>query len=115
MINSEVFLANAKDLQPGSGAVQHEVQKGGALLEDMRLLVRSWEDGPVEPQREKGIVTNVLGKATRARAADVYRRIFLPRFVNGPLPSAWKLARALENELPAFPPAPRLLLDHRES
>jgi hypothetical protein len=74
------------------------LQKGGALLEDMRLLVRSWEDGPIEPQREKGIVTNVLGKATRARAADVYKRIFLPRFVNGPLPSAWKFARALEDQ-----------------
>lgn len=74
------------------------LQKGGALLEDMRVLVRSWQDGPTEAQRGKGISTNLLGKATRARAADVYRRIYLPRFVHGPIPSAWRFARALEDQ-----------------
>lgn len=77
------------------------LQKGGALLGDMRLLVRSWEDGPVDHQREQGILTNVLGKATRARAADVYRRTFLPRFVHGPMANAWRFVRPLEdNESP---------------
>jgi hypothetical protein len=63
----------------------------------MRLLVRSWEEGPIDTQRERGILTNVLGKATRARAADVYRRTFLPRFIQGPIPNAWRLVRPLED------------------
>jgi hypothetical protein len=29
--------------------------------------------------------------------ADVYRRIFLPRFIQGPIPNAWKLVRPLED------------------
>lgn len=74
------------------------LQKGGALLEDMRQLVRAWTDEPVEQQREIGIRSNILNKQTRKRLADVYRRAFLPRFVNGPIPNAWKLVRPLEDE-----------------
>lgn len=73
------------------------LQKGGALLEDMRELVRTWQDGPLEDQRQAGIRSNVLNKATRTRLADIYRRAFLPRFVHGPIPGAWKLVRPLED------------------
>src|ERR1035437_7228716 len=62
------------------------LQKGGALLDDMRQLVRSWSDAPEAAQRESGVRSNILNKGTRTRLADVYRRAFLPRFVSGPIP-----------------------------
>jgi hypothetical protein len=64
------------------------LQKGGALFDDMRQLVRTWNDAPAEAQRESGIRSNILNKGTRTRLADVYRRAFLPRFVGGPIPNA---------------------------
>lgn len=73
------------------------LQKGGALLEDMRQLVRHWSDDPARAQRDAGIRSNVLNKETRNRLTDVYQRAFLPRFVNGPIPNAWRLVRALED------------------
>ena len=73
------------------------LQKGGALLDDMRQLVRTWSDGPVAAQRDSGVRSNILNKDTRTRLADVYQRAFLPRFVSGPIPQAWKLVRPLED------------------
>ena len=73
------------------------LQKGGALLDDMRQLVRTWSDGPVAAQRDSGVRSNILNKDTRTRLADVYQRAFLPRFVSGPIPNAWKLVRPLED------------------
>jgi hypothetical protein len=72
------------------------LQKGGALLEETRALVRAWSDTPTEELREKVVKSNLLNKQTRARMADVYRRTFLPRFIQGPIPNAWKLVRPLE-------------------
>ena len=43
------------------------------------------------------VAENLLGKHTRARAADTLRYAFLPRFVNGHPPQAWKIVRALED------------------
>jgi Putative inner membrane protein (DUF1819) len=73
------------------------LQKGGALLEETRTLVRAWSDTAAEELCEKIVQTNVLNKKTRARMADVYRRTFLPRFIEGPIPNAWKLVRPLED------------------
>lgn len=73
------------------------LQKGGALLEDMRQLVRSWREASNKQLREDVLRANVLNKGTRARLADVYRRTFVPRFVEGPIPNAWKLVRPLED------------------
>jgi hypothetical protein len=73
------------------------LQKGGALLDDMRQLVRTWSEASAETLRDEAIRTNVLNKQTRARLADVYRRTFLPRFVEGRIPNAWKLVRPLED------------------
>ncbi|MCI0601824.1 DUF1819 family protein [bacterium] len=73
------------------------LQKGGAMLDEMRQLVRSWTDTDTEVQRLEGIRSNVLNRATRVRTEHVFRYTFLPRFVNGPIPNAWKLARPLED------------------
>lgn len=78
------------------------LQKGGALLDDMRQLVREWSDAPAAELRESGIRKNVLNKDTRTRLADVYRRTFLPRFVHGPIPNAWRLVRPLEDARAPF-------------
>jgi hypothetical protein len=79
------------------------LQKGGALLAEMRLLVSSWGDAPAGVQRDRGLRNNVLNKRTRARLADVYGRAFLPRFVRGPIPDAWKLVRPLEDAQAPLP------------
>jgi hypothetical protein len=73
------------------------LQKGGALLEESRALVRAWRDAPAKEVQDAIIRTNLLNKQTRARMADVYRRTFLPRFIQGFIPNAWKLVRPLEN------------------
>jgi len=71
--------------------------KGGALLDDMRLLVRAWNDGGSAKQKDRIVVENILGKKTRVRAIDVYRRAFLQRFLKGDPPEAWKIVRPLED------------------
>ena len=59
------------------------IQKGGALLDEMRQLVLLWSDAPVAENRAEIIRSNPLNKATRARIADVLNRVFIPRFVRG--------------------------------
>lgn len=50
------------------------LQKGGALLEDMRVLLRNWSDeGTWNNQRDRIIRENILSKKTRSRAIDVYK------------------------------------------
>jgi hypothetical protein len=84
--------------------LQHPNSEGGALLEEMRQLVRSWNDAQAQELEEIAVRSNVLNKTTRARAADILRRVYIPRFVEGPIPNAWKMARYLEdqNALPAI-------------
>jgi hypothetical protein len=86
-----------RSANPGPWIYTTRLQKGGALLDDMRQLVRTWSDGPVAAQRDSGVRSNILNKDTRTRLADVYQRAFLPRFVSGPIPQAWKLVRPLED------------------
>lgn len=74
------------------------LQKGGALLDDMRLLVQNWDEGTAwEDQVQQGLSSNLLGKKTRARASDVIRRAFSHRFVKGNPPGAWQIVRVLED------------------
>ena len=74
------------------------LQKGGALLDDMRLLVRHWKDeASWDEQRQKMIVENTLGKNTRVRASHIYGYTFTQRFLKGDPPEAWKIIRPLEN------------------
>ena len=88
---------DSESANPGPWIYKTRLQKGGALLDDMRQLVRTWSDAPVAEQRDSGVRSNILNKGTRTRLADVYRRAFLPRFVAGPIPNAWKLVRPLED------------------
>src|ERR1700733_1206590 len=72
------------------------IQKGGALLEEMRQLVLLWKEGPLEETKAEVVRLNPLNKATRARVVDVLNRIFVPRFVEGPIRDSWKLLLPLE-------------------
>ena len=72
------------------------LQKGGALLSDMRSLVAVWSD-EVDLLNPLPTAIEALSKATVPRAKDIYVRAFNPRFINGSPPNAWKLARALED------------------
>lgn len=76
------------------------LQKGGALLYDMRQLASHWAGKPADlaPGR---FVKSVLPKATQARANDTYRYAFLPRFVDGTPENAWTLCAELEQNQPA--------------
>jgi hypothetical protein len=74
------------------------LQKGGALLDDMRLLVRSLDQEiPSDERMQEVVLNNPLNKQTRTRAADIYRRTFSPRFLKGDPPEAWKIVRPLED------------------
>lgn len=73
--------------------------KGGAVLEDMRILVRSWDDSRSSKESKIEVVDrNILGKKTRKRAKDVYEYCFVPRFIKGDPAQAWKLVRVLEDK-----------------
>jgi len=107
-------MAHASVLLAGASAKQRNLQrigavtktrcpynsrllKGGALLEDMRILVRHWSEASAGSHAEAMIAENLLGKQTRARGADTCRRVFLPRYVAGDPPNAWRIARELED------------------
>lgn len=81
---------------PDKNIFTSRLQKAGAVLDDMRTLVRSWTDEKSLPQQRKVVADNILGKDTRARSTDTLRRTFIPRFVNGDPPQAWKIVRPLE-------------------
>lgn len=86
---------------PSSSAFTSRLQKGGALLSDMRLMVSRWSDEMSEAGMTPDIA-RMLTKSTRARAKDTYIRAFRPRFIAGNPPEAWRLARTLEDH--AAPP-----------
>ncbi len=71
--------------------------KAGALLDDMRLLVRAWQPGCDPDRVDVADLASLLGKPTRSRARDTFRRAFVPRFVTGHPRDAWRLVRALED------------------
>ena len=71
--------------------------KGGALINDMRLIVQNWSDYEAPQLQGKRIIQkNLLGKKTKARSMDVYRRTFSQRFLKGDPPEAWKIVMPLE-------------------
>ncbi len=76
-------------------AYNTRIQKGGALLDDMRMLVRAWEQDSTETRAD---VRRLLGKKTLARSQDTIIRAFTPRFLKGDPPNAWKIARLLEDK-----------------
>jgi hypothetical protein len=95
---STVKLSPRQENAKNNGKVySSRLLKGGAVLDDMRSLVRSWnEEASWDEQRQHMILENVLGKKTRSRALDVYQDLFLPRFLKGNPGSAWKIVRPLE-------------------
>jgi hypothetical protein len=80
---------------PSSPRYHTRIQKGGALLDEMRLLARSWQ-GDMSADRA-GATQSILGKKTRARSRDTFIRGFVPRFLHGDPPQAWRIVRCLED------------------
>ena len=63
------------------------LQKGGALIDDMRRLILEWD---CRADASKRIVaSNLLSSPTRARSHDVLIRAFNPRFVRSTPPDIW--------------------------
>lgn len=71
--------------------------KGGALLDDMRMLVRNWSDEATATQGATIIEADLLGKRSRARAAVTCDKVFRPRYVDGDPPTGWRILRELED------------------
>lgn len=77
------------------------IQKGGALLGDMRQLVCRWAEKPPEVSPVR-YVAEILQKRTRARTEDTYQRAFLPRFIANQPRDSWKLCAEIEQHGPAI-------------
>lgn len=87
-------------MENNTSIYQTRLQKGGALFEDMRALIRLLDNNLLS-QRENIINENLLGKSTRSRSADIIRRSFIPRFIEGDPKEAWTLVKPLEsNKIP---------------
>jgi hypothetical protein len=75
------------------------LQKGGALIEDMRIIVRNWsEEISKSTQIKQFLQENILGKITKTRSADALRRVYSHRFLDGNPLDAWKIVRPLEDK-----------------
>ena len=72
--------------------------KAGALIDEMRTLVRLWDEKKNSTPLSELASQNLLGKASRSRELDILKRAFIPRFIKGRPPQAWKIARALEDQ-----------------
>ncbi len=71
--------------------------KAGALLDEMRILIRNWEDLQSKKSQDRLIlVENILDKPSRSRARDIFSSAFVPRFLKGQPKEAWKILRVLE-------------------
>jgi hypothetical protein len=70
------------------------LQKGGALVSDMRRILLEWNGTP--DCGERIVRTNVLSSPSRYRALDVVTRTFMPRFVDSDPPRLWRPVRLLE-------------------
>ncbi len=95
MIDSSLERYTAAE-RPRLADVTTRLQKGGALLGDMRLLVSIWSD-ELSRMDPMPVISRHLPKATMARVRDTYTRSFRPRFIEGSPPQAWRLARTLED------------------
>lgn len=78
------------------------IQKGGALLADARLMVEAWD---VDKSTERNLQAigehGSLAKATRTRAADVVLRVLKPRLVD-PGPFVIEALRVVLDDPAAF-------------
>ncbi len=72
--------------------------KGGALLPQMRVLVRVWRED-LSPRQMLAEVEQrqVLGNLSRRRIRDIVEQVFVPRYVRGHPPQAWRYLRPFED------------------
>jgi hypothetical protein len=70
------------------------LQKGGALVREMRLLVQHWNGRPGCP--EQLLRANVISAPSRLRAWDAITRTFVPRFVSSRPADLWRSLGILE-------------------
>ncbi|MBW2308567.1 MAG: DUF1819 family protein [Deltaproteobacteria bacterium] len=74
--------------------------KGGALIPEMRALLRIWEPSADSNGLVKSLIQeNILAKRTRSRMEDILREVFIPRYVNGNPPEAWQFLQPLERAM----------------
>ena len=65
-----------------SGKCTATISKGGALLNETRILLEAWKPGePVSVFKDRVLQTDLLGKTTARRAEDLLRRVFERRFL----------------------------------
>ncbi len=71
--------------------------KGSALLAQMRILVRLWEEG-LSPRQVVSEVAmrHEFGVISSRRVNDIVRSVFVPRYVKGRPPDAWRFLRPFE-------------------
>ncbi len=77
-------------------AYSTRLQKGGALLDDMRQLLLVWNGRPACAERV--LQQNRLASPSRARLRDVIRCTFIPRFVDSQPPNLWRPVSILERQ-----------------
>jgi hypothetical protein len=70
------------------------LQKGGALLAEMRRLVLVWNDR--SDAADRIVAGNALSAPSRTRARDVVNRAFVPRFVRSNPSNLWRSVGTLE-------------------
>jgi hypothetical protein len=70
------------------------LQKGGALVAEMRRLVLEWDDKPDCLNRI--VEANILSLPSQRRTRDVIMRTFTPRFVRSHPPDLWRPVSVLE-------------------
>ncbi len=72
--------------------------KGGALLPQMRVLVRVWKENfPPRQMLVEVEQRQILGNLSRRRVRDILERVFVPRYVRGRPPQAWRYLRPFED------------------
>jgi len=81
-------------LPPQAVPYTSRLQKGGALLPEMRHLLMEWSDRP--DVAEHIAETNRIGSPSRARLRDVVMRTFVPRFVRSRPANLWRSVAILE-------------------
>lgn len=78
------------------------IQKGGAMLDDTRRLIEVWDDSlDTETNVRRIAESNLLGKPSQKRGADVLTRILIPRFVE-PAEDVIPALRQLRDDPRAF-------------
>ncbi len=90
LTDGEKSKISINSMLPKSPKYTSNLQKGAAVLEDIKILLEHWRnDIPQRDLIKELILRNVLGKKSRKRVSDVIRYIFLPRYVNGYPKNHW--------------------------